>query len=117
MQFLGMTVILIFGGICVAFFGQIFNASDFQQTILGVSPWVAAHLEYFKIGGMILLMFAIIAVPPLLMKKDVSDGGERLETVGLASLLLSKYMVIGMGFVVGVIALGFFFGTGIELSH
>lgn len=45
-------------------------------------PWIAEHAEYIRWIAMGAIAITVIAIPPMLMMRDMHDGGERLENTG-----------------------------------
>lgn len=83
-EFIGFMAILMLGGF--AFFGLriIAHTTDMTGLLNSISPWLAAHKKYLEwiVSGAAAI--TLMAIPPILMLRDVEDGEARLSRVGMA---------------------------------
>lgn len=112
MQFLGMIIVFVIGGLAISLTNTVAADAAFVAAIAAHNHWVAQHsvmVGYIASG---ILLIGTIAIPPLLMRKDANDGGERLEIIGLIGFLTGKFLIIAMGLLLFIPSIGYLAGMG-----
>lgn len=81
-EFTGVMAVFVVGSLAAAGVMYALGNAEVMAWLRSVNPWIAAHMQYILWGVGGIAAISIIAIPPLLMFRDIDDGGERLEGIG-----------------------------------
>lgn len=100
-EFTGVIAIFVFGLFAAAGVMYALGNDEVMAWLQAVNPWIAAHMKYLLWGFGAIAAISIVAIPPLLMFRDVDDGGKRLEGAGGFA---TSFLTSGLGvlFLVGL---------------
>lgn len=100
-ELFGFMAIAVFGMLAAAGVIYALGSAEVMAWLQAVNPWIAAHMQYLQWGVGAIAAISIIAIPPLLMFRDVDDGGNRLEGVGGFA---TSFLTSGLGvlFLIGL---------------
>ena len=87
----------IFGaGIVLAMFIQEAVATpDVLRQLSQLSPWAGAHAQALAWTAIAFVLVTVLALPPILLRRDLSSGGSRLGSIGFVMSLFLLLPSIG----------------------
>lgn len=64
------------------------------EMLAPATAWIAEHRKALQIALSVICMLAVLATPPILMFRDLDDGGDRLPTIG--RVVTSRWFLFAM---------------------